>query len=235
MGINIMAKPDYSALFSSLGSASGSASASTFLSDYASIKNGSYYKLMKAYYGKSDNSELASSAVKDLGKDSANATAKQLAKVQTATDSLKEAADALISTDFEAADKEDIYKKVNSFVDNYNSVISSVKDSDNASVLSRTLSLIGNIKANENTLGDLGITIGEDNKLSLDKETFEKANMSTVESMFSGNTSFAYRVSAQASLIHFSAANAAAKSATYNFSGNYSNTFSSGNLFNTYF
>lgn len=236
MGINIMAKTDYSALFSSLGSVSGrSNSMSTFLSDYASIKNGSYYKLMKAYYNDTDKSGIASSAVAKTGKDSSAATAKQLTQVQKSTDSLKESADALISTDFEKADKEDIYKKLSAFVDNYNSVISSTKDSQNASVLSRTLSLTGSTKANSNSLSDIGITIGTDNKLTLDKAAFEKANMSSVSSLFSGNASYAYRVSAQASLIHFSAANAAAKASAYNFNGSYTNSFSSGNLFSTYF
>ena len=46
IGIDVSAlKTDYSSLFSSVGSGSGN-----WLADYASIKNGSYGKLMKAYY-----------------------------------------------------------------------------------------------------------------------------------------------------------------------------------------
>ena len=51
MGINIQMRNDYSYLFSSLNtSKTGSAGNLSFLSDYAAIKNGSYGKLMKAYY-----------------------------------------------------------------------------------------------------------------------------------------------------------------------------------------
>ena len=50
MNINVRARTDVSFLFSSLGSGAAGVGGSNFLSDYASIKNGSYAKLMKAYY-----------------------------------------------------------------------------------------------------------------------------------------------------------------------------------------
>ena len=50
ISINVNAKQDYSYLFQSLSTSSGSGLGNlNFLSDYASIKNGSYGKLMKAY------------------------------------------------------------------------------------------------------------------------------------------------------------------------------------------
>ena len=55
MSITIQARTDYSYLFSSLGTSSSSGTNLNFLSDYASIKNGSYAKLMKAYYNNVDN------------------------------------------------------------------------------------------------------------------------------------------------------------------------------------
>ncbi len=42
---------DYSYLFQGMTSSGGSLGNLNFLSDYASIKNGSYSRLMKAYYG----------------------------------------------------------------------------------------------------------------------------------------------------------------------------------------
>ena len=49
IGINVRnLKPDYSYLFQSM--TGGNSASLNFLSDYASIKNGSYGKLMKAYY-----------------------------------------------------------------------------------------------------------------------------------------------------------------------------------------
>ena len=63
MSINIQAKTDVSYLFSSLGSGEAGVAGSNLLADYASIKNGSYAKLMKAYY-----SENADDAVKSAVK-----------------------------------------------------------------------------------------------------------------------------------------------------------------------
>ena len=52
MSINIQAKTNYSFLFSGLSSSASNALSGNWLADYASIKNGSYGKLMKAYYAK---------------------------------------------------------------------------------------------------------------------------------------------------------------------------------------
>ena len=55
------------------------------LSDYAAIKNGSYGKLMKAYYAKQDAEKLS-------GKGD---TSQKLTLMKTSADSLKKSADAL--------------------------------------------------------------------------------------------------------------------------------------------
>ena len=98
MSIRINSLTDYSALFSGLPGGS-SQQASNFLSDYASIKNGSYAKLMKAYYSDTDSSKKVSGLV-----NSSNLTAdnKKLDKVTAASDSLKSSAEKL--------DTKDIYK-----------------------------------------------------------------------------------------------------------------------------
>ena len=93
MSINIQAKTNYSFLFSGLSSSASNALSGNWLADYASIKNGSYAKLMKAYYGKENNA--SKTAASDITKkDTTKETAKKaLAKVETATDALKESAD----------------------------------------------------------------------------------------------------------------------------------------------
>ena len=50
--INVDGSQDYSYLFQSLSSSSGGMGNLNFLSDYASIRNGSYGKLLKTYYAK---------------------------------------------------------------------------------------------------------------------------------------------------------------------------------------
>ena len=69
------------------GTASGTSRTSSFsLSDYASIKNGSYGKLVKSYYRNEENEKAAATSERS----SAN-----LASVRAGADSLKSAADAL--------------------------------------------------------------------------------------------------------------------------------------------
>lgn len=241
MSINIQSKTNYSFLFQSLGTAKGGAPANlNFLSDYASIKNGSYGKLMKAYYAKDKSDEVSSLAEhKKTSSESAD-TAKTLAKVQSATDDLKESADALLVTGEKSVFKEDAitedtYKAVSSFINDYNGVLSATDDVNSTSILNRTLNLTKATENNADLLASVGITIGKDNTLSIDKETFMKADVATAKSIFQGVGSFAYRASAQASLINFSADNEAAKADTYTRGGTYGNNFNTGSIFNSFF
>lgn len=242
MSIHITAKTDYSYLFNSLGTSSrGSYSAANlnFLSDYASIKNGSYGKLMRAYYGQNTNKEVSSITEKKTNSTSFD-TAKTLAKVQETTDSLKESADALLETGKKSVFHEDkvtdaAYEAVSQFVKDYNAALSSMDDVNSTSILNRTLSMTSATAANKNLLEKAGITIGKDNSLTLDKDTFMKADLNTVKSLFQGTGSYAYRISAQASLINFAADNEALKANTYNFNGTYNNNYSSGSIFNSFF
>lgn len=255
MAIQIPYKNDYSFLFSSLGGSSSSSIAnSNFLADYASIKNGSYAKLMKAYYGETGNAKELVSKTKtntSVSKDSTD----DLAKIQKSTDALKESSDALLAggtksvfarkdittTDengVEATQKgydtDAVYKAVSSFVSDYNSVIKSAEGSNTNSIITRSKGLIAATNANSKLLAKAGITVNSDNTLSLDESTFKKADMSSVKSLFSGAGSYAYRVSAQASLINFAADTEASRANTYNFNGTYNNTYSNGNLFNSF-
>lgn len=255
MGINIQAKMDVSYLFGSMGNGAAGVAGSNFLSDYASIKNGSYGKLMRAYYGKNSN-EAVKSAVKNQNLGKTDAEKKSYAKVQTATDALKESADALldkgsksvfamkdivkkdengVETTVKGYDTEGIYKAVSNFVNDYNSVIKSVNDADNDNIIGRTQSMVNNTDINSKMLSQIGITINEDATLSIDKDAFMKTDMSKVKNVFSGAGSYGYQVSAQASLINFSADREASRTGTYNFNGTYSNHFNNGNLFNSYF
>ena len=239
MGINIQMRNDYSYLFSSLNTSStGSAGNLNFLSDYAAIKNGSYGKLMKAYYAESG----ASDSVKKLAKPN-NSVSKDdtetLTKVKAATDDLKESADKLLTKGSKSVwaedDMENVYSAVNELVKDYNSVLDTMDKTNSTSILSRAKSMVNNTVVNEKLLGKVGITINEDNSLSIDKKAFLEADKTTVKSLFSGNGSFAYRLSASASMMNYAAEKEADKAATYTGTGAYGNTFSSGNVFDSLF
>lgn len=259
--INIPEKQDMSFLFSSLGSSASGVAGSNFLSDYASIKNGSYGKLMKAYYGGSTNSSTTESVKSTAKKTSSTQKltkqeSKQYAKVQTATDALKESADKLLATGSKSLfnlvdittkkedgtettekgyDVEKIYNAVNNFVKNYNSVINAVGETDSSTVMRRATNMVNGTIGNLKALLSMGISVNADSTLSLDKEEFMKSDMSKVKTLFNGNGSFAYSVSAQASLINYAADRELSRGSSYNYTGSYNSSYSNGNLFNSYF
>ena len=261
IGINVNMKQDYTYLFQGLSSGSGGLGNLNFLSDYASIKNGSYGKLMKAYYAKNGNDSTVKSAAKTdkttkKSISTAADSAKTLSGIEKSADELKESADALITKGsksvfhkkdvttkdelgFEHTTKEydtnAIYKAVSDFTKDYNSLIEKAGSSNTKSIINRMNSLIGMTDANERLLSEVGITVNGDNTLSLDEETFKKADMTTVKSLFNGNSSYAYRVSAKASLIDFAASTESAKANTYTGAGTYSNAYSAGNIVDSIF
>lgn len=259
MSVTIQAKSDVSYLFSNLSASSSSSGSGLsdltgLLSDYASLKNGSYTKLMKAYY-----SENASDEVKSLAKNKTSTSdvltseeSKKYATLETNADALKESADALLDaslyeekdlsstaedgsvTKTTGYDVDSLYKAVNSFVTDYNSVITASTDTDDKTVSRRVESLKSLTTANTSSLAKIGIAIGTDGKLSLDKASFQSANVSTMKSLFQGNGSYGYQVSAQASLIDYAAGNVVNTGSVYTGSGKYSTTNSIGNLYSSY-
>lgn len=211
----------------------------SFLSDYAAIKSGSYYKLMKAYYGGNNKIDpLVSNGKTATSKDSA----KKLTSVENSADSLKNAADALykqgsksvfkqIDIEQEDGTKEKgydvnaIYKKVSQFVDSYNGVLDSTDNVSSDSLERSVKNLRMVTKANSRLLSDIGIGIKSDGSLTLDKEIFEAADMGKVKELFNGTGSYGYQVSARASMIDYAAQREAAKANTYNKYGAYSSNY----------
>lgn len=257
MGINIQAKQDVSYLFSNLNNNNTTTGllSGNWLSDYASIKNGTYGKLMKAYFSTDAGKEISELA---KSKDALATTedSKSYAKAQTTSDALKESADALLETGEESLfamkeittkdengvetttqgyDVEGIYKAVNGLVNNYNAVLNAAADTGNKTIENRALALVNDSITNLKPLKAIGITMDEDGIMTLDKETFEKADMSAVKKLFNGVGSYGYNISAGASLLNFAAQNAANTTKAYTAAGQYSTDFSSGNLFASWF
>ena len=237
-------------LFSSLNSGSTKTSAmfgtSDLLgisySDYATIQNGSYTKLMKAYYKKAasgDSSSSSVSATTSTSKDSS----KTLANIESAAEDLKKASETLrtngdksLFTKKQTTDKDGnvsyeydtdkIYKAVSDFVDSYNKMLKEGGDSNTNSILRSTKSMV-------NLLSMVGITIGTDNKLSIDETAFKKADMNTVKSLFHTTGGFGYQTSVQAGMIESYAKSEAEKANTYNKSGLYTYNYTTGEIYNT--
>lgn len=264
MSINIQAKSDYSYLFASLGSSNGSSSGwSTFLSDYASIKNGSYGKLMKAYYRDNASDEVKSAASKAITKNTANKTTSSLTadetkaytEVQSTSDNLKDSADKLLAVGTKSLfNKKDIttkdengvestekgydtaaiYSAVSDFVKNYNSLIKAADSVDNNSISNRVSNMENSTSVNAKSLAKIGITVNDDKTLSIDKDTFMGSDMERVKNVFNGAGSYGYSVSSSASMVNYNADYALSKAATYTTKGTYNNAYNAGNMFSIY-
>lgn len=212
-------------LFSSMNTADNSSSGSgDFLgisyTDYASIKNGSYRKLVSSYYEKEleESGVSSSSASKD--------SEQTLTSIQKAADNLKTSARTLLDkgskslfttkTDEKGNSYTDyntdaVYKAVKSFVDNYNETVDAVTESDTMSILRTARNMVSFTSANEKALSEVGITVGSDNKLSIDEDKFKSASKARVQSLFQSSGGYVYQISAKATSLKSYAATEAKK------------------------
>lgn len=188
------------------------------LGDYAMIKNGTYKKLLNAYYTKKSNEstdETEDSSEKKSEKTKLLQSKSQAETLKKAADDLKNGKLFEGTVDEETGkvtyNREEITKKLSSFVDAYNDMLDASSDVDTKSVLQKTLWMIGSTKANSKLLDKVGISIGKDNKLTLDKDKAKDADINSLQVLFSGKGSLADKISSKASEIG-NLANSAIKS-----------------------
>ena len=203
---------DYSYLFNNMQPTSTGGTFS--LGDYAAIKNGSYKKLLKAYYAKQDaeKSAISSDAMKNSS------------LVKSSADALKKSANALNNEALwekkEDYDWDAITKAVKSFVDDYNSLVKLAGNSESKDVLRNAVWMTGMTEANDNLLSKAGITVGKGNQMELNEDVLKKVDISTLKTLFTGYNSLADKIATKANSI----SNAAARtSGTYKSNGTYSN------------
>ena len=239
-----------STLFSSLSGSSVSNSTSSILSDYYSIKNGSYKKLLSAYYDKfgTDKTQSSSSTSTSTSVDSTT----QLAKVKNASGNLQESATNLLSKGstslFKTSDVKDengnvtkeydmnkIYEGIKSFAGDYNTVLNTASKSNADSIKRAASGMVSTTKANSNLLKSVGITINSNNTISVDEEKLKKADVSTLKSIFNTSGSYGYAIATKASQMNAGAKFEAAKTNTYTSKGSYSSSVSTGDLYDSLF
>ena len=221
---------DYSLLFG--GTPTVSSGGIFSLSDYASIKNGSYGKLLKAYYAQEDAQKVYSN----------QDSVQKSTMIKSGADALKKSADALMDdslwekkkltkkdettgeeSEIEDYDWDKITKVVKAFISDYNDMIEQAGEANSKGVLRNAVWMTGTTEANENVLSKIGITVGKGNKMELDEEKLKKADIGTLKTLFTGHNSFARKVSMKANSI----SNAAAWSnGTYKSNGTYNNSLS---------
>jgi len=216
------------------------------LSELSLIRSGAYKTALKAYYNKTNSEDSSSDSTSSTSKtneavaDRITSTAENL---QSAADKLaKTGSDSLFAEkDYttkdadgkeitnHGVDRDSILKVAKEVVSNYNSFVSAASDSSSTSVLNQTLHLTSQVKGYAKSFAAAGITIGSDNKLSIDEDSFKTADLGTLKSLFQGNGSAFQQIASKASMINITSNSDANIKKLYNSTGNYSD-LSTGNL-----
>lgn len=221
MGISINVgntSQNYSYLFQS--ASGGSLGNLNFISDYASIKNGSYGKLMKAYYGgtQSASSSVSGATASSGEKSSKSRTSNVLerileekknpkvskeaqeanAKLTTGLSDLKTSLSTLrndstytdTSNGKSAADK--VVSAVKAYVSDYNDVVSAAKGSTLTNKTAYVANMMSSTAANADKLSEIGISVNSNGTIELDEGMLKKAGTSKVQELFSAKDITSY-------------------------------------------
>lgn len=245
ISINVGGNQDYSYLFQSLSSSSGGMGNLNFLSDYASIKNGSYGKLMKTYYGTGLDAGKATSSKKYSSSDVVDRILEEKknlkvskeaqeanANLTTGLSSLKTSVSTLQNsktyTDTEngqsAADK--VVSAMKAYVSDYNNVVKAAKGSTLAGKTAYVENMMNSTAANADKLSEVGVTINSDGTLELNAAKLKETGISSkVQELFSPDNIMSYG-STIASRVKFAGGSTSSSAATG--STETSNTTSSG-------
>lgn len=205
-----------------------------------------------------------SSGVKDLLKNQVRTTSKKkttdkttpvsaevanaYAAVKTNATSLQAAAEKLRDTGSlyraktdkdgkQSIDRDAIASAVKDYVKAYNDTLDASAKVDGAYLVRNTKYMVSTTNTNKNVLADMGITIGEDNKLTLDEDKFKQADIEKIKDAFVGKNSYmdmvAYRARYSANLASSSAYQSTSAS-SYTNNGTYATT-GTYNSFNYYY
>ena len=191
-------------LYSSLlgGGSSDSSGTSSLLTDYASIKNGSYGKMMKAYYAKTAEEEGTSSKTGSKTKETDGAAASAARKFY-------ETASGMNSLDYSEENIDELYDKVSAFIKDYNTMIKNASNSKIDAVKAQADAMNDLTYSNYKLLAKVGITMNSDRTLSIDEDTFKKVNektgatnVPTLKTLFQGYGSYADKLTDKASKLY---------------------------------
>ena len=204
---NYNSKNSVSSLFGNLSNSS-----STFsLGEYGLIRSGAYKKVIKSYYNSSSNknSGILSAEEKKANKLAAN----QYMTIKSDANNLRDSITSITSKAKElfatkevdgktTFDSDNALKAIQNFVKEYNKLIDTVAEADDNSILKNGVWMTGEVAAYSKALSEVGISVGSDNKLSLDTNDFTKADVNGLKTLFSNNTySFAGSIAAKATTI----------------------------------
>lgn len=211
MSATIKARADFTNLFSSLGTNASSAANSNFLSQYASIKNGSYGKLLKSYYSAAQSSSETTTTTK---RSSGNILDKILeekknpkvskdvqeanANLTTGLSNMKSSVSVLQSgkTYTDTVNGQSAESKVTSalknYVSNYNEVVKAAKGSTLTNKTAHVAGMMRSTAANADKLSEVGVTVNSDGTLEFNEAKLKAADISKVQELFSSEDIMSY-------------------------------------------
>ena len=204
----------YSGLFQSLSSSSGN---SNFLADYASLKSGSYGRLMKAYYGTTVNSSSTSSGT---GTRTSNVLDKILeerknpkvseevqeanANLTTGISNLKKTVASLQNDSTYTATQnaqtgqvsqsatDQTVSAMKDYVAQYNDVVNASKKSTMTNKTGYIANVMHTTAANADKLKEIGVTINADGTLMLNEKKLRETDVTKVQDLFSSKDIMSY-------------------------------------------
>lgn len=189
----------------------------TNLLSYINKENGSGGNTLLDALNKNKNSKVSSAA------------AANYKKLEKSADSLKEQAEKLSETGEESflekikadGNSGEACKVVESYVEQYNSTLSSLGKSGGALNQYYSKMLQEAVDENSETLEKIGITVGKDGKLSIDEQKLKAASIDDIQSVFTGSDGLAARTAFIADRISSNAqANMESVSSQYDITGN---------------
>lgn len=206
-------RQDYSYLFSNMNGSNNNNNIfyGINLFDYASIKNGSYGKLLKSYYKEMESQ--TSGNKNDVNNDKNNTVNKtepsvdsskklEVTELQKSVDELqsstnkllKKGSASLFKEEYKEADKEALYNAVSDFVSDYNAMVEKGSVSSFSSIASMSGRMDDTAGDHQKALGEIGISLNK-GKLTISKDSFMNADMDQVKKLFNETNSFGYFVS----------------------------------------
>ena len=194
---------------SMLGTSNQGSSGFNF-ADYAAIKNGSYGKLVRSYYqgtAREVESQKAATAYNKTGNTNNTAKASSaseidktgLGQIRKDADQLKTSTEALGSADlWKTKDNAAIAGAVKDFAGDYNKVIDQASKVNSKEISQDIKSIKSMTDMFSKVLGKIGVSVGDDGKLSIDEEALKKADSATVRSLFEGNGTYGSQIADKA-------------------------------------
>ena len=225
-----------------LGNSNGNSSTGIWnmyssLGDYNSIQSGTYKKLLSAYYKNNTDDVNRNTATTTAKKNQTTAVEHEnMTTVKKKTDVLQEAAGKLMEKGkdsvFEKEDKSEMVSAVKEFVNAYNNTLTETGKAKDY-VSEKAVYMTNSTKAYEKSLTEIGITIGEDDKLSLDEDKLKSADTDKVKGLLNSSSSFVGQTARKAAKIGAAAQNVVNGVGTYSSTGNY-NYMNMNDFFNNY-